>query len=265
MADEVEEVSSESSGDTAVTEESTSQVEASAAEQKEEAPEVKQEEKQTPFHEHPRFKELIEQNRAFKDQDSQRSMLLESMQRELQSLRQQMAPKKEEPKDAFLTDLEKVNPEYARSLQAVYQRAAKAEEIEKRLAQFEQASFQEKAVNHFNQLLVTNKITDPMDRKVYERAVRAEVYEREGRGEKLGLKDLDKIVNDFHAEYSKAMEERSRKLTASYVQDKTQDKAPKSTTGGAATAPVAKKMKAGDISGQAKWLADQIRQMKKTV
>jgi hypothetical protein len=261
MEDEVIESSVET-GDTSVSEESVSQTESNDAPEQNAQVEAKTEEKPAPFHEHPRFKELIEQNRAFKEESSQRQQALEAMQRELQSLRQLSTPKVEKPKDQFLSDLEKINPEYAKSFQSVMDRAAKAEAVEQRLQQYEQAQFAERAVNHFNKLLESSKITDPMDRKLYERAIRAEVYEKEARGEKLGLKDLDKIFSEFHTEYSKAMEDRSRKLTASYVQEKTKDKAPKSTTGLPA-APGSKKLAAGDFSGQAKWLADQIRSMKK--
>ena len=258
MEDEVE--SSESTGDTSVSESSDSQSESSDAPEQKVQADTK--EAPTPFHEHPRFKELIEQNRAFKEESSNRAQALEAMQRELQALREQSAPKKETPKDQFLEDLRQINPEYAKSFQSVMDRAAKAEAVEQRLQQYENQQFAERAVNHFNKLLETNKISDPMDRKLYERAVRAEIYEKEAAGAKLGLKDLDKIFGEFHSEYSKAMEDRSRKQTASYVQEKAKDKAPKSTTG-APAAPGSKKIAAGDYAAQAKWLSDQIRSMKK--
>ena len=68
-------------GDTSVTEESGSQSESSEAEPQQAAPETKQEEKPAPFHEHPRFKELIEQNRNFKEDAAQRAQAMEAMQR----------------------------------------------------------------------------------------------------------------------------------------------------------------------------------------
>lgn len=256
--------SSVDTGEPTVTEETDSQPDpAPEATATEPAVETKTEkEPEVPFHEHPRFKELIEQNRSYRESESLRTSALESMQRELAALREANKPKTEPPKDQFLADLEKVNPAYAKSFQAVMEQAAKATQIEQRLQQYEAQQFAEKAVGHFNKLLETSKVSDPMDRKLYERAVRAEVYEREARGEKLGIKDLDKIFSEFHGEYSKAMEERNRKLTASYVQAKAGDRAPKSTTGVPAASGT-KKLAAGDISGQAKWLANQIREMKK--
>lgn len=267
MSDEVE-VSSESSDNTPVVEESSPQLESSGAEAQESAPEEKQEEKPAPFHEHPRFKELIEQNRSFKEQESQRGQVIERMQQELHALRQQAiqaVPKKEEPRDQFLADLEKVNPAYAKSLQSVYDQANKTSALETRIANYEAQLFQKEVANHFNSLLETNKVTDPMDRKIYEKAVRAEVYQREQNGPKLGIRDLDKIVNEFHAEYKKAMDDRERAITARYVTAKKADVTPTGATGGAAKSSTAKKIPAGDFSGQAKWLANEIRNMKKTI
>ncbi len=248
--------------DILVVEESAPQAESSGTEQQEAAPE-KQEEKQAPFHEHPRFKELIEQNRSFKEESALRAQALENMQRELQYLRQVQAPKKEEPRNQFVADLEKVNPEYAKTFQSVMEQAAKTSQLEQQLAQFQQQQFAEKAVSHFNGLLESNKVSDPMDKNLYARAVRAEVYEREQRGEKLGIKDLDKIFSSFHTEYKKAMDDRERAITAKYSAAKKADLSPKGATGGAATSPVAKKFKSIDSPDTAAWLAKEIRALKK--
>ena len=275
MEDQVDQ--SVETDDTSVVEESGSQPEASEAEQQEAASKETQEEKigfNDPRHpDHPRFKELIESNKAYKQQfedfgrrEEEYRRSLERLQTQMEMLRQQSAPKQEQPKDPFLKDLEQVNPEYAKSLEAIYQKAGKTEELERRLAQYEQTQFREKVQSRFNSLFEANKVTDEFDREMYERAVKAEIYERENvRGEKLGLEDLDKIFNNYHNRYSKAMEERNRKLTASYVKEKATDKTPKATTGGAPASAGVKKIAAHDTAGQAKWLADQIRQMKKGI
>ncbi len=259
---EDQEVSSESTNESPVVENTESQTESYEASEQQ-APTEKQEEKPAPFHEHPRFKELIEQNRAFKEESSQRAQALEAMQRELQSLRQASIPKKEEPKDQFLADLEKVNPAYAKSFQTVMEQAARATEVEKRLQAYETQQFQEKALGRFSSLLSENKITDPMDQRLYKAAVREAIIDLENStGKRASIKDLENAFSALHADYSKSMEERNRKLTASYVQEKAKDKAPKSTTGIPATNG-SKKLAANDFSGQAKWLASQIKDMKK--
>ncbi len=262
-----ESVSSESTGESTVTEEVSSQEtstpEAAATETAAETTQEVKAPAEPPFHEHPRFKELIEQNREAKQREEKYQQDMYRLQAQLEALRENSKPKPEPVKDQFLADLEKVNPAYAKSLEPIYAAASQAKALEQRLAQFEQAQFAEKAVSHFNKSLDDLKITDPMDRRIMDRAVRAEVYEREQKGQKLTLKDLDKITNDFHAEYKATMDARERAITAKYVQNKQNDKAPKGATGGAAKSPVTKKLAADDFAGQAKWLADSIRALKK--
>lgn len=270
MSDESE-VSSEETSSTPTAEESASQPESTGAEEhtQEASQEVTREEKPT-FADHPRFKELIDQNRSYKERFEQIEMQRQKeredfirLQTQMEALREASRPKPEQVKDPFLADLEKVNPEYAKSLKTVYEQAQLVKNLEQQLAQFQQANFAEKAVSHFNKLLDDRKVVDPMDRKILERSVRAEVYDRESRGQKLNLKDLEKIIEDFYKEYKETMDARERAITAKYVQQKTADKTPKGATGGVAKNSTAQKFKAGDISGQAKWLADQIRAMKK--
>lgn len=264
MEDFNESDSSEQTSDTSVTEESTSQVEATEAEQQASAPVEKQEEKPIPFHEHPRWKEVIEERNSFKQSVEESRRVIERLQAQMEMLKPQQT-KSEPAKDKFLEDLEKISPEYAKSFQSVMDQARKAEQVEQRLAQYEQRETANAAINKFQGLLTANKVEDAMDKELYEKAVRAEVYEQEARGKKLNLDDLEKIFNSFHGKYSKAMEERNRKLTASYVQAKTKDTSPKGTTGGAPAVSSTKKIAAGDLAGQTKWLAEQIRSMKKTI
>lgn len=261
-----DEVSSEVSDESVAVEESAPQAEpVETAESQEAAPAPTQEEKQVPFHEHPRFKELIEQNRGFKDGLTQREQAIERMQQELHSLREQLKPKSEPPKDKFLEDLAKVDPAYAASIKPVYEQAQLVSKLQARLDQIEQQQTSKEVYGEFNRLLETNKVTDALDKRLYEQALTAEAYARRGRGENLSVKDLSNLFNNFHSEYRKAMEERERAITAKYVTAKKADVTPKGTTGGAATAPVGKKIAAGDLAGQAKWLANQIRDMKKTI
>lgn len=264
MSDDFNE-SSETPVESSVDEQPDSQPESSEPEQHEAAPVQAEEEKPAPFHEHPRFKELIEQNRSFKEQSEsyQRDMI--RLQTQMEMFKQQAQPKKEEPKDQFLADLEQVNPAYAKSLKSVYENAAKTQQLEQRLQQYEAQQFQEKAIGHFNSLLSNLKVEDSMDKDLYGSAVRAEVYEREARGEKLGLKDLDSIVNKFHNTYSKAMEERSRKILASYGQAKRSDSTPTSTTGGGAVSPKMPKFSSIDSPEAIQWLASELKKNKKTL
>lgn len=263
---EVSEVSSESTGDTSVSEESNSQFESSGAETHDSAPETKSEERPAPFHEHPRFKELIDQNREFKQQNETYQQSLRALQSQMEDFKKSAAPKKEEPQDQFLADLEKVNPAYAKSLRAVYEKANIGEQALQRLQQMESQQFAQKAFSRFDNLMSSNKIEDPVDKEIYSAAVEAEVYRRESRGERLGLQDLDKIFNSFHAKYSKYNEDRERKTTARYVSAKKNDATPVGATGGAAMGSAGmKKFSSIDSPEAIKWLATEMRKNKKTV
>lgn len=257
-----EEVSSEQTDSSPAIEESVSQTEPTNEAVTQDAQTVEQEEKPAPFHEHPRFKELIDQNRGFKEQSEKYQQEMSRLQQELQSIKQQVTPKKEEPVDPFIRDLEKVNPEYAKSYRQLAEQAKVAQQIQQQFQQYQQQQFAEKAVNHFDNLLSTNKI-ESADQDLYRAAIKAEIYEREAKGERLGINNLDSIFKSFHNKYSKYLEDRDRKITARYVTDKKSDQAPASTTGGAATAPVMKKFSSVDSPETIKWLADQLRAAKR--
>lgn len=255
--------SSEQSGESSVSEESVSQAEPTQEAATQDEKPVQQEEKPAPFHEHPRFKELIDQNRSFKEQSERYQQELSRLQQQMESMRQQVTPKKEEPVDPFLRDLEKINPEYAKSYKSLYEQAQIAKQIQQQFQEYQQQQYAQKAYSHFDGLLASAKIEDPTDKELYKAAVEAEVYRREAKGEKLGLKDLDGIFNSFHGKYSKYLQDKERAITAKYATAKKTDQAPAPATGGAATAPVAKKFSSIDSQDTIKWLADQLRAAKR--
>lgn len=271
-----EDESSEQSVDTSVNEESTSQVESSEAAPQEAAPEPK-EEVQVPFHEHPRFKELIEERRTFKEQLDKQSGYMEALQRELQASRSSQQPKQaNEPKyKPLLEHLKSINPEFAayqeelmQRTEAAEKRAGAAEEVQKRLEAYEQREFQSNAMNRLNNLYETNKVPETL-RTRYEREVRALAYEKEVRGEKLTLKDVDGLFSQVHNEYTPFLESLKRETLKGYVQGKKSDSTPAQATGGAAFTPGTKKFAPVDsqegFEQTKKWMADQLRAAKKQI
>lgn len=231
MEDEVE--SAEQTEGTSTFENSESQPESTDAPEHEAqaTDEAKEEEKPLPFHEHPRFKELVEERKSYKESLEKLQQDFQRTQDELRSFRQQTAPKVEEPKDKFLEKLKEIDPEYAASLQGMYEAAKVGKDAMARLQQMEQQNFAQTAQNHFKSLLDNNKVSEDLKGR-YEREVRSLVYEEESKGKKLGLNDLDRIFNTVHGEYSKFLKDYERKLTASYVTAKKKDAAPRGSTGG---------------------------------
>jgi hypothetical protein len=267
--------SSEQTSDTSVAEESASQTESVDASTQEAAPSKKESESQVPFHEHPRFKELIEERRAFKEQLDQTRGYTEALQRELQALRvPRQDNKPEEPKHKELIEhLRSINPSFAQfqeelinNLEATRKEASIAKELQKRLDAYEQREFQTQALSRISNLMESNKIPESL-RKRYDREIRALAYDEEIQGKKLGLNDVDRLFKSVHDDYTPFIETLKRDTLKGYVKEKKQDTAPASTTGGAPQVPGKKKIASLDseegFRGATKWMAEQLRQAKR--
>lgn len=269
----LEEVSSEEQETTPSPEESDSQPESEGAEKQEASPEKPKEEPQVPFHEHPRFKELIEERRAYKEQLDQTKGYVEAMQRELHAERaaRQVKPTvSNEPKyKALLEQVRAVNPEFAQlqeelmsSLEEAKKEASNSKKALDRLDAYEQREFQNAAISKLSTLMESNKIPDPM-RKRYDREVRAMAYEEEMQGKKLSLADVDRLFKAVHEEYAPFVESIKRESLKGYVKEKKSDTAPAGATGGTAAVAGTGKFKADDQESLVKWMAKELRASKK--
>lgn len=268
------EASSEETGSTATTEESASQTESTAAESQEAAP-VKKEETSTPFHEHPRFKELIDERRAYKEQLDQTKGYMEALQKEMQALRTAQPKPVNEPKYKPLIDeLKTINPVFAESyqemlsgLETAREKAALAEKLQERLNAYEEREIQTQAVTRLNTLLDSNKISGDL-RKRYEREIQAIAQNEVAQtGKKLSVQDVDRLFQAVHTDYTPFLESVKRDTLKGYVKEKKQDAAPSSTTGGAPAVSKGKKAPSMDteegMQAAVKWFADQRRAAKK--
>lgn len=270
-----EDISEDSSDETDQTSEvdtSDSQTDSQEAEKQEALPEKKTDESNVPFHEHPRFKELIDERRAFKEQLDQAKGYMEAMQRELQAVRTQTAPRAvpEVSKYKSLIDqMRAVNPEFAQfqeelvtKLESFQKKAEASEKLQARLDSFEQQNFATSAVSKLSNLLESNKIPEAL-RKRYDREVRAMAYEEEAQGKKLSLNDVDRFFKAVHEDYTPFLENIKRETLKGYVKEKVGDKTPAATTGGAPIIPGKNKIKAGDEESLVKWMAGELRAAKK--
>lgn len=268
---------SEESGGTTAEENSESRPESEVAETQEAAPETKKEDTQEiPFHEHPRFRELIEERRAFKEQLDQSRGYMEAMQREMQELRKSSQTPKQvsEPKYKQLIDqVRAVNPEFAqfqeeilKDLEETKKEALSYKGLKQELDAYKAQEFQNQAVSRLSNLMDQNKISDTLKTK-YDREVRYLAGIEESQGKKLSVKDVDRLFKAVHEEYTKFQEELRRESLKGYVKDKASDRNPAPTTGGAAVSSGAKKIPSLDSQDgflqATKWMADQMRAAKK--
>lgn len=274
MSEEEVTESSVESTDTSVGESSESQPEPVEAAPQDAEPKPEPEETPAPFHEHPRFKELIEQNRTYKEQAQKQSEQLMRLQYQFEAnekARQALTPKTPSEEEELLKQVESVNPQFAKYIKGLAEQAKQVTGLQEKLSNFEkyqqqttQQQFANQAVSHFQNLLESNKISPEM-RPRYEREVRAIVYEKEARGEKLGIKDLDGIFSSVHDEYGKFLESFRRQDRASYAAAKRSDTAPASTTGGAATSPGMKKFTSLDSPEAIAWVAQELKRANKKI
>lgn len=186
----------------------------------------KQEQEATPFHEHPRFKELVEQKNEF----SKRYQDMESRYKQLENQLTQFKdsqPKAPTETDQLLADLKKVDPRLANVIEQQLKAAKTAETVQARLEQFERQHQEQNhrstlstAVAKINSLHEVNKVSD--FGKQYIEARLDNAY----RGGQLNAGDL-KAVEAAYAEHAKAIktyeDNFKREVTKGYVQDKTKD------------------------------------------
>lgn len=182
----------------------------------------------TPFHEHPRFKELVEQ----KNESLKRYQDIESrykaLEQQLSSLKDSQ-PKAPTETDALIQDLKKVDPRLANVIEQQLKSSENARQLQARLDQFEQQSKEQArqqtlmtAVSKINSLHETNKMSD------FGKQFINNQLDLAYRAGQLNASDL-KAVENAYGEASKAIkayeESLKRDVTKSYVEGKSKDAA----------------------------------------
>lgn len=269
----IEDVSSEETDSTSTVEESVPQTESTEAVQQEAAP-AKQEEN-VPFHEHPRFKEIIEERRQYKEELAQARGYMEALQKQMEGLKQpQTAKQPEGPKYKQLIDeLQTYNPGFAKSyeeiltkLEKAEQQAEQATQLQTRLDNYERQDFQDKANSRLKSLLETNKIVGKTGEK-YQREIYALASQEESQGKKLSIQDVERLFTMVHTDHSAYVEELKRDTLKGYVKEKAKDAAPATTTGGAPATTGSKKLPSLDsdegMEAAVKWFAKERRAARK--
>lgn len=168
--------------------------------------------KEVPFHEHPRWKEVMEERNA----ERQRSQALEQRIAEMQ--RQFQESSKPKPQDPMYERLKGIDPEFAEYMNGLKTRAEKAEALEARLEQFEQNQFTSSAKAAFTNLNTKNSVSPEL----------ASIYEQQletayARGEFKDLAGLEKAYEKIHGNFTKLLETRERQALEKYTASKKQD------------------------------------------
>lgn len=196
--------------------------EASADQQQQ--PQKEASESQLPFHEHPRFKELIEQKNSYSEKLQQQEVAMARLQAQLEMLQ----PKPQAPsKPAIINELKQVHPEFAALIEETYGYKDRLEAASKELEEIkgwrqnqERQSLQTRYNNVLEQQATTYKVPEEL-RDFVKRQVEAEVRTNPN----LRLEDVPAVYKAQFESINKLLSDRERKLRESYVSSKAKDAA----------------------------------------
>lgn len=180
------------------------------------APEVESaqpEPKQVPFHEDPRVQDYIQRQIARQSETYEQK--LQEMQRSLQERQQQAQPKQANP---FVEKLREIDPAYADYIEGLETRANKVQDVEARIAAYEQQQIVEKYENTVNSLHSELKVSDELKPFIKEHLDSMALSGK--------LKDLSQVKDAYrevHNRYQSFLDAQRRNERASYVQSKSKD------------------------------------------
>lgn len=179
----------------------------------------------TPFHEHPRFKELIEQ----KNQEASARKALEDRYSNLEKQFSELSkPKQAEEKDDLIEDLKQIDPRLAARLEAYNKTLPQFEAMQQKLANYEKQQYQERAVSQVNSLHEANKVAPEVKQMINNELDRLYMTGQ--------LKDIKAAYENTHSQIKKWQDGIERATREAYVKDKTKDsKIPASTPKGEKT------------------------------
>ena len=189
----------------------------------------KQETKEPPFHEHPRFKEIVEQkNQALAAQKAMEQRLAQFEQRFNQSQQQAKAQPSQEQTEltSLIEDLKKVDPRLAAQIEAANKASSTVQQLQQKLEAFEKQqesqarqSQIQTAVSKINQMHESNKASPEVKQFINDKL---DLLYMQG---KLSMENLETEYKNAHEGLTKYLEAVKRSERESYVQDKKKDAA----------------------------------------
>lgn len=189
----------------------------------------------TPFHEHPRFKELVDQKnqaqasyKELQDKVAQLEALSKSSNQQTQSQAQAV-------KDELIEDLKKVDPRLAERLEKFSKAYTSVESIQQEFNQFKQQQVIQTAVSQINSMHESNKVGPQMKTWINNELDRMYMTG------KLNTQNLQNEYKNIHDGFKKWQEDIKRETLKGYVPDKKADsKVPTSQPKGAPAKTTAK-------------------------
>lgn len=219
------------------------------------APEPSAAEKPTPFHEHPRWKELIEERNSTAAQLKEMQAQLASF-REREAAAERKRAEEADPQRKLVDRLKGIDPEFG--TWAEQQEAARREYqlMSQRLKAFEQQQLQSQAEATLEK--IHNELKIPAELQSFYRA-QAQVLASQTPG--LGLKDLPGLYQKIHSQFNTYIENLRRADREAYLTDKKQTSAAPASQPKGAPVPKAKETFPNDPdAARRKIVADVLKQ-----
>ena len=182
----------------------------------------------TPFHEHPRFKELID----YKNQSEQRLQQYEEKLQQMasqyeQAMKAQRAQAEAPKMHPFVNRLREIDPMYGEWAQTLEQKAAVVEQLKAELDNMRNERLRSDYESGVSKLHAASKLPEKL-----QPFVKKELDNLIYQNKLTRLEDLPKAYKEVADEYSKLLEQEKRADRAQLVQEKSKDaKIPTSAKG----------------------------------
>lgn len=208
----------------------------------------------TPFHEHPRFKELIEQ----KNQQAEQLKAYQDQIRQFQQQMQALTPKQKTPEEALLERLKGIDPEFGGWAENIDQTRRELAEFKSWKQNMELEQGRQQAQSALDSLYTEHKVSDEM-KKLYRSEIESIAYNNPD----LKPSDLPKVFKQVHENLNKWAENYERSIRSKYVTEVKKETAPATHTGGApAGIPASKVNSIEDVKQQ---IVNEIRRSKQKI
>lgn len=189
-------------------------------------PESEPKEEQKPFHEHPRFKELIDERNDLRSR--------------LEALEKRAEKPAEASKDALVERLKGIDPEFGERFEKLDSSRQELEELRKWRKQAEANEIRTQVETRLSKLEDEYKVPEAL-RNVY----RLELEQAARNNPKMGLDDISSAYKSVHEKFSKLFDNVKREERKKYVVDKRKDNVPTSPKGKVAAAKQEQKIPEG--------------------
>lgn len=176
--------------------------------------ETSQDEK--PFHEHPRFKELIDERNKFREEMEAQKRQYAELERQMRSFSTQAQPQAK-PKNMALEELREIKPELASYIENTGTAAEKVAALEAQLTEMRRQTIINQYESAVNSLYTANNISESL-KPIYNTLIKNAVMEANS-----PLSDVPAVFSKIHGQMSQLIDGIKKETTKSYAEGKKQD------------------------------------------